>query len=126
MAAGGENDRVAVNVPSDGQSEVFVHYDPNYTTASPALDPAALAGGQQGLTPLPTGPDGKELDDLRDNLFDVASMQQVPDIGSTISLGNLLDGRIERAKADGAALAVIPHRVRNSAFRRSRGCTTST
>ena len=103
----GQDFRAAVNVQSVDGSEVLVRYDPAYTTTSPALDLAALAGGTQGFTALQTGPDGTGLDYLRDNLFDVSSMEPVPDTGSSVSLGNLLDAQVERAKADSGAVAIV-------------------
>ena len=97
--------RVAVNVRSVDGSDVAVHYDPNFQNPTKRNLPT-LAAGNQGFAALRTGPDGEGLDYLRDGLFPIADMQQIPPDGSGISLHNLLDGQIERAKADDAAIAI--------------------
>ncbi|WP_428487758.1 DUF2278 family protein [Rhodopila sp.] len=107
VAAGEQNFRVAVNVQSVDGSEVLAHFDPKYVTSSPALDIAALAGGPPGFSQRETGPDGNGIDYLRANLFDITTMQPVPDLGGNVSLGNLLDAQIERAKADNRAVAIV-------------------
>jgi hypothetical protein len=43
---------------------------------------------------------------LRDSLFPIDDMEPLPPTGSDVSLGNLLDGQIERAKADGEAILI--------------------
>ena len=103
----GQDFRAAINVQSVDGSEVLVHDDPAYTTTSPALDLAALAAGAQGFTALQTGPDGTGLDYLRDALFAVSSMVPIADTGRSVSLGNLLDAQVERARADAGAVAIV-------------------
>ncbi|MDB5362866.1 MAG: hypothetical protein JWO51_4163 [Rhodospirillales bacterium] len=102
---GGGDFRIAVNVRSVDGSEVLAHYDPAYTPPA-SLDLAALAAGPAGFTAIATGPNGKGLDCLRDNLLPIADMSPLPPDGSGVNLRNLLDGQIERAKADGAAVVV--------------------
>ena len=101
----GKDYRVAVNVQSVDESLVFVHYDPVYK-APATLDLAGLAGGEQGVKAIQTGQDGSGLDYVRDNLFPLDQMQQIPPDGSGVTLQNLLDGQIERAKADTTAVVV--------------------
>jgi uncharacterized protein YukJ len=98
--------RVAVNVRSVDDSNVFAFLDPKFTNAT-KLDLPTRAVGAPGFTELKTGPGGEGLDYLRDNLFPIASMTQIPPQGSGVTLENLLDGQIERAKADSAAVALI-------------------
>lgn len=101
----GSNYRVAVNVRSVDDSEVLVHYDPAYAQPTKRNLPA-LAAGPPGFTPLATGPDGAGLDYLRDGLFPIADMQQIPPTGTGITLQNLLDSQIQRAVADTKAVAI--------------------
>lgn len=105
VRAGSDDYRVAVNVRSVDGSVVLVHYDPNFTNPT-KLNIPQLSVGAKGLQPLPTGLNGEGLDYLRDGLFDVASMQPVPADGSGVTLHNLLDGQIERAKADDDAVLI--------------------
>lgn len=99
------NYRIAVNVRSVDGSEVLAHYDPAYTQPT-KRDLPALAAGPPGFTPLATGPGGIGLDYLRDGLFALADMHPIPPDGTGVTLQNLLDGQIQRAIADGAAVAV--------------------
>jgi uncharacterized protein YukJ len=92
--------RIAVNVQSVDGSEVLAYFDPTFTLPTKANLPARAAGNK-GFTALKTGPGGEGLDYLRDGLFPLDSMKPIPDIGSGVSLANLLDGQVERAKADG-------------------------
>jgi uncharacterized protein YukJ len=101
----GDNYRVAVNVRSVDASEVLVHYDPAYALPT-KRDLPALAAGPHGFTALPTGPDGSGLDYVRDALFALADMHPIPPDGMGVTLQNLLDGQIQRAVADPAAVAV--------------------
>lgn len=103
--AGGANYRVAVNVRSVDGSDVLAYFDPDFQQAT-KLNLPARAEGPQGFTPLSTGPGGEGLDYLRDHLFPLDAMQPIPPAGSSISLKNLLDGQIERAKADPRAVAI--------------------
>ena len=105
--AGWGNFRVAVNVQSQDGSEVVALFDPNYSSPSPALDLAGLAGGSRGFQPLKTGPGGNGLDYLRDNLFDVSAMQPAPDVGGDASLDTLLETQVMRAQADAGAVAIV-------------------
>lgn len=105
IVAGSANDRVAVNVRSVDGSDVLVHYDPAYALPT-KRDLSTLAAGPAGFTPLATGPDGDGLDYLRDGLFPLADMQPIPPDGSGVTLQNLLDGQIQRAVADPAAVAI--------------------
>jgi uncharacterized protein YukJ len=100
------NYRVAVNVRSVDDSNVFAFLDPTFTNPT-KLDLPTRASGAPGFTPLKTGPNGEGLDYLRDNLFPLDRMAQIPPEGSGVTLKNLLDGQIERAKADDQAVALI-------------------
>jgi uncharacterized protein YukJ len=102
--ADGADYRVAVNVRSVDGSDVLAYFDPNFTAAT-KLSLPALAGAP-GFRPLATGPEGEGLDYLRDGLFPLASMQDLPAAGSGISLANLLDAQVERAKADAEAVVI--------------------
>ena len=103
----GMNYRVAVNVISQDGSEVMAYFDPDYTSPDlHKLDPAALASGAAGFAPLTTGPNGTGLDYLRDKLFPLDKMSVIPPEGAGVTLKNLLDGQIERAKADTGAVAI--------------------
>lgn len=100
--------RAAVNVISQDDSEVMAWFDPNFTSPNPAkLDLNALASGPAGFTPLSTGVGGRGIDYVRDHLFDLAKMQLVPPDGAGVTLKNLLDAQIERAKADSEAVAIV-------------------
>ncbi len=97
--------RIAVNVQSVDGSEVLAYFDPTF--ASPTkLGLAARAAGTPGFTPLRTGPDGEGLDYLRDGLFSLDQMAPIPDEGPGMTLANLLDAHVERAKADEAAVVL--------------------
>jgi uncharacterized protein YukJ len=95
----GQDYRIAVNVQSDDGSIVVALWDPAFT-APTKLNLPARAAGAPGFTPLATGPGGQGLDYLRDNLFALSQMAPIPDEGAGVTLQNLLDGQIERAKAD--------------------------
>jgi uncharacterized protein YukJ len=104
--AGDTNYRVAVNVRSVDGSDVLAYYDATYTNST-KVDLAALAAGAPGFTPLATGPEGRGLDYLRDNLFPIDEMASLPEDGAGITLHNLLDAQVERAKADDEAVAIV-------------------
>jgi uncharacterized protein YukJ len=91
--------RIAVNVLSVDGSEVLAFFDADFKPAT-KLDLATLASGPLGFTPLRTGPGGQGLDYLRDNLFPIQNMVPIPPEGAGVTLANLLDAQIERAKAD--------------------------
>jgi uncharacterized protein YukJ len=93
------NYRIAVNVQSVDGSDVLAFFDPNFTSPT-KLDLPARASGAAGFTPLRTGAQGEGLDYLRDNLFPLENMADIPGEGSGMTLANLLDAQIERAKAD--------------------------
>jgi uncharacterized protein YukJ len=98
--------RIAVNVRSQDGSEVFAHFDPRYVSPSAKLDPAALAASAPGFTPIAVGPGGSGLDYLRDGLFPLDAMSQIPADGQGVTLANLLDAQIKRAEADAGAVVV--------------------
>ena len=100
-----QNYRIAVNVRSVDGSDVLAHYDPNFTNPT-KLGLAGLAAGAKGFTALPTGPGGKGLDYLRDDLFPIDVMAPIPPDGQGVTLRNLLDGQVERAKADHSAVVI--------------------
>jgi uncharacterized protein YukJ len=91
--------RVAVNVLSTDNRQVLAYFDPNFTAKTP-LDLPARAIGAPGFSSLQTVPGGAGLDYLRDNLFPIDQMAPIPPEGAGVSLANLLDAQIERAKAD--------------------------
>jgi uncharacterized protein YukJ len=97
--------RIAVNVLSVDGSDVLAFFDADFKAAT-KLDLATLASGPLGFTPLRTGPDGQGLDYLRDNLFPVQIMAPIPPAGAGVTLANLLDAQIERAKADKQAIVL--------------------
>ena len=102
------NYRIAVNVRSADGSDVLAHYDPNFTNPT-KRDLPSLAAGKKGFTALPTGPGGAGLDYLRDDLFPIDVMALIPTSVqpiTAISLGNLLDAQIKRAKADQSAVVI--------------------
>lgn len=104
--ANGVDYRIAVNVLSVDGSEVMAYLDPNYVSPLPQkLNLAGLASSQ-GFTALRTGPHGEGIDYLRDNLFPVDQMAKIPPEGAGVTLQNLLDDQIERAKADSNAVVI--------------------
>ena len=100
-----QNYRIAVNVRSVDGSDVVAHYDPDFKKPT-KRDLANLAAGKKGLTALPTGPGGAGLDYLRDDLFLIGAMAPIPPDGQGVTLRNLLDGQVERAKADRDAVVI--------------------
>ena len=100
-----QNYRIAVNVRSVDGSDVVAHYDPDFTKPT-KRDLASLAAGKKGLTALPTGPGGAGLDYLLDDLFLIGAMAPIPPDGQGVTLRNLLDGQVERAKADRDAVVI--------------------
>jgi uncharacterized protein YukJ len=100
IRVGADHDyRIAVNARSVDGSEILAFFDSNFT-APTKLNLPKLAAGSVGFTTLATGPQGKGLDYVRDKLFPLASMSPIPPEGSGMSLANLLDAQIKRAKAD--------------------------
>ena len=104
VEAGGADYRIAVNVRSVDGSDVVAYFDPNFAKAT-KCNLAGLAA-EPGLKYLDAGPNGQGLDYLRDGLFSLDSMQDVPADGSGVSLANLLDAQVERAKADAEAVVI--------------------
>jgi len=103
---GGGDYRIAVNVRSVDESEVLAYFDPQFDKSG-TLGLTRFLGARPGFQGLQTGPAGSGgLDYLRDNLFPIDSMQPIPPAGSGVSLKNLLDANIERAKADPTAMVV--------------------
>jgi uncharacterized protein YukJ len=100
-----QNYRIAVNVRSVDGSDVLAYYDPNFTNPT-KLDLAGLAAGAKGFKALQTGLGGAGLDYLRDDLFPIAAMAPIPPDGQGVTLSNLLDGQVERAKADQSAVVI--------------------
>jgi hypothetical protein len=81
---------------------------------------------------LTTGPGGKGLDYLRDDLFPIGAMASIPPDGHGVTLSNLLDGQVERAKADRSAIVIAfgeffqdPGRDQAFDFAPKGACTTS-
>ncbi|WP_084803068.1 DUF2278 family protein [Bradyrhizobium sp. NAS80.1] len=98
--------RIAVNVQSVDDSEVLAYFDARFDRSG-TLDLTSLLTGDPGFRALRTGPAGQGgLDYLRDNLFPIDQMQPIPAAGSGVTLKNLLDANIERAKADPTAMVV--------------------
>lgn len=106
------NYRIAVNVLSDDGSEVMAYFDPNYDSSLLQKHNLEELASSPGFTPLKTGPEGETgpegvgIDYLRDNLFPVHQMREIPPEGAGVTLQNLLDGQIERAKADSKAVVI--------------------
>lgn len=101
-----ESHCAAVNVRSVDGSDVQALFVPDFSTTSPKLDLGAMST-KRGFTAIATGPGGSGLDYLRDGIFDVNAMKNIPMDGGGVSLANLLDASVERAKADGSAVAII-------------------
>jgi uncharacterized protein YukJ len=99
------NYRIAVNVRSADGSDVLAHYDPDFTKPT-KRDLPGLAAGRKGFIALPTGPGGAGLDYLRDDLFPITAMTPIPPDGQGVTLRNLLDAQIKRAKADQSAVVI--------------------
>jgi uncharacterized protein YukJ len=99
------NYRIAVNVQSVDGSDVLAFFDASFESPT-KLDLPSRAQGAAGFTALRTGPGGEGLDYLRDNLFPLDKMSDIPAEGSGITLANLLDAQIERAKADSNAVVL--------------------
>jgi len=97
--------RIAVNVQSQDGSDVLVYYNPDFSNPT-KLDLPKLASGPAQFAPLRTGADGEGLDYLRDKIFPLDEMHDIPPEGSGITLANLLDGQIERAKADEESVVI--------------------
>lgn len=91
------NYRIAVNVRSVDGSDVLAYFDPNFAKAT-KRDLPALAG-KPGLTALKTGQHGQGLDYARDGLFPLDEVKPIPVEGSGVSLADLLDAQVKRAKA---------------------------
>ncbi|HEY4805920.1 MAG TPA: DUF2278 family protein [Paraburkholderia sp.] len=107
VQANGVNYRIAVNVFSQTGSDVMAYFDPAYVSPNPEkLDLARLASGAADFNELTTGPAGNGLDYLQDNLFPLDKMSLIPPEGNGVTLKNLLDGQIERAKADSNAVVI--------------------
>ena len=102
--AAGVDYRIAVNVRSEDGSDVLVYYEPKY--AAPAAIGLGAIAQAPGFKPLETGPRGDGLDYLRDGLFPLDQMRDLPPDGGGVSLSNLLDGQIERAKADQQSVVI--------------------
>ncbi len=100
-----QNYRIAVNVQSVDGSDVLAYFDSNFSSPT-KLNLPARAAGAAGFTALRTGPDGQGLDYLRDNLFPLDKMGDIPGEGSGVTLANLLDAQIERAKADSQSVVL--------------------
>ena len=98
--------RIAVNVESSDGSEVLAYFDANYAQAT-KLNLPARAAGAHGFTPLQTGAKGSGLDYLRDGLFPLDKMAPIPPEIAGLTLANLLDAQIKRAKADSEAVILV-------------------
>jgi uncharacterized protein YukJ len=98
--------RIAVNVQSVDGSDVLAFFDAGFSNPT-KLNLPERAAGSAGFTPLPTGSGGQGLDYLRDNLFPLDKMADIPGEGSGVTLANLLDAQIERAKADTQSVILV-------------------
>jgi uncharacterized protein YukJ len=98
------NYRIAVNVRSADGSNALAYFDPDFTQATKRNLPALA--GRPGQTALSTGPGGEGLDYARDNLFPLDKMKPIPAEGSGVSLANLIDAQVKRAKADSKAVVI--------------------
>lgn len=105
VRAGEADFRIAVNVQSLGGSEVLAYYEPNYTNPT-KLNLSKLASAAQGFQALETGMYGKGLDYLRDNLFPLERLRPLPADGGGVSLRNILEAQIGRAKADAGTVVI--------------------
>jgi uncharacterized protein YukJ len=102
---GNSNYRLAVNVQSVDGSDVLAYFDANFSKPT-KLNLPQRAQGDFGFTPLKTGPQGVGLDYLRDGLFPLDKLASIPPEGAGVTLTNLLDAQIERAKADPNAVVL--------------------
>jgi uncharacterized protein YukJ len=98
--------RIAVNVQSVDGSDVLAYFDPSFRSRT-KLNLPKRAAAEAGFTPLRTGPGGEGLDFLRDKLFPLKKMADIPGEGAGVTLANLLDAQIERAKADSSAVILV-------------------
>jgi uncharacterized protein YukJ len=101
-AADGTSFRVAVNVQSlESPSELLYVVNENFQ--HPVTD--SLLGSTDGWRPLPPGPGGSNLDYVRANMLDPATLRALPpDVeGPDNDLADLLDHYVERAIADPTA-----------------------
>jgi uncharacterized protein YukJ len=97
--------RIAVNVQSVDGSDVLAYFDADFKSPT-KLNLPARAAGTVGFTALATGPGGQGIDYLRDDLFPIDQMAPIPDEGAGVTLANLLDAQVERAKADDQAVVL--------------------
>jgi len=95
--------RIAVNAESTTGSDVLAFFDPNFTSPT-HLNLPQRAAGPVGFTHLTTGRNAQGTDYLRDDLFRLDNMADIPPRGAGITLANLLDAQVERAKADSEAV----------------------
>lgn len=103
--AAGTPYRVAVNIQSVEGSEVLAFFSRNFTNDT-KLGLTNLAGGPHQFTALTKGDGGQGLDYVRDDLFPLDQLQPIPADSNTVSLANLLDAQIERAKQDSLAVVI--------------------
>jgi len=106
VLANGVNYRIAVNVLSDDGSEVMAYFNPDYVSPLPQKLNLEELAGSRGFAALSTGPQGEGIDYLRDTLFPVHQMAEIPPEGAGVTLQNLLDGQIERAMVDSGAVVI--------------------
>src|SRR6516165_4942685 len=82
-------------------SPITIPISPNRQSSnSPAWQPAPRVSRLCGPAP------GAGLDYLRDDLFPITAMAPIPPDGQGVTLSNLLDGQVERAKADHSAVVI--------------------
>ena len=128
----GQDYRIAVNVQSVDGSDVLAYFDANFI-APTKLNLPDRAASPAGFTNLRTGPGGQGLDYLRDNLFPLEKMSDIPGEGSGITLANLLDAHIEaqrpipsRSSWRAASFSRTPAGTRRLDFLPRRASTTFT
>ena len=124
--------RIAVNVESVDGSDVLAFFDPKFTSPT-KLNLAGPCGGRGRLYTLRTGPGGQGLDYLRDNLFPLDKMTDIPAEGRasrwrTCSMRRSSGPRPIRSRSSlrAASFSRTGAATRRSGFRRKRASMTFT
>ncbi len=130
-AAANGDYRIAVNVRSVDGSDVLAFFDPAFSAPTKLALPS-LAAGSPGFQPLPTGPEGRGLDYLRDGLFPLDRMAPIPAEARASASATCWMRRSSAPRptalpssSRSASPSTMPALTRHSASRPSVGCTTS-
>ena len=91
--------RIAVNVQSVDGSDVLAYFDPKFTSPT-KLDLPSAPAGRLGSRPCARGPMARASTICATSCSRSSKMADIPGEGAGVTLANLLDAQIERAKAD--------------------------